>query len=1195
MRMKVDPATTTDLQTHEHTTGRSASAFELPPPELTYADRLLGLFSDLSRARMHLWKAYHTPSAAARRRVEKVVHKLRESRRITDPETQKLLHDLLTYLAWRDLQDTDLQSACGWLHELDHCNQTASRAGQRSALRLAILQQLYVNDDTERYAEEAKRFLADPAVRKEEMVAVRDIVRTCYEDISPEICRNVLAASNSALHQSRAIRSLSALCECPQRFDNFEEATEWASKVDLKQMQRGKILADALLVHARAAEWREEFDEMEKFACKAVAEVPEHSSAQYWVTRAQLYRTDNMAAAGWPRDDFPTSPEWSRLRKLVALRQTSGLNEAEAALLLLQDSGSPIDRREHELAVRLIRHATRVDLRWSDRDVAHCADICQHLQPLLGTPSWTQPPIAYHEICVGGQEKYVAAIGRLEEGDVVRQEYTSDLARLARILVGAVREPKDPADEHPFTAVEMAMVRTLSHNDDHSFTLRSVPPNIRSLDGKLEKLAGSRWCQRFSHLATVVRLLRYALGLSADATNAVPQFPEPPGEDAPPWIVWLYSRFCVMRWTVWQTDLPPGELDVSQPEVASVVQGWWALYGRASGSPPPIVVSSWRTLGYERGMGNDGSPLPPYSTNKHLGPLCESLIRRESKLAVALHRARKEIAEGHAESALKQLIRVCRGLQEFPHLVVIWWGPALDYYCGVALTRCDPARATEVFRQQENGPKGQEARAQMALLALKEGNLDAAAELVREKPIHYPAALFAQALLAERRGDAEEARKLLHSYDINFGETESPYRLACRRLLAALEERQGELPEAERLHRETLKHYPDDQVTSVRLGHLLLHKHFANGALRDLDSSIGLLLRGAADSLCPYRPVQLLHSLLTAPPQDLQNIEAKIDELGPSVRQAFAWSQITTCRLLELREPDRARKVLESHNIHDAPAWHVRTRKILQAWFLCKHVWMPGSLSDRQQVELEAGRIVKENETASASQAEDGEVSRADRGPSPQILAAVKALSGWFQRSEFAVDDSVAGHWQCLLDQVTSLCEEDSSMWYDQRWEQLQPWPMAAIPALWASRNEMRTQAADVVATSLEAGDLGWQEEQRTLLRTLTAWIRNRDDEYLETYTALESVLEALPVRGVDLWLAASTLWFQRKNWQQLLETNLPACVADLADPNVRVLIGLAYARSACEQTANGDERSALRTARRARATLEEFVPPSDK
>lgn len=1196
--MTESPATTGNSPGHEQVRGEFATTFEMTVPKQSLLQRVFGGFTLLGRARGCLWRTYHNPSATALQRAERMVRRLQTSQRQTDPAISQVLWALLSFLVWRQSCSGDIQRACIWLHELDKCVDPEPLLRQRVELRRTVMQQLRMCSDNKQYVEEAKRFFADPAVGRDDAVAVFDIVRTCYDGISPRDCRAVIAESNSLLSQSRTLKSLRALCECPPRFENAQEASHWVSQVDLKHVRQSKtILADGLLVHVRAAEWRDAINDMEAHARKALAVAPEHLSARYWLARAQLYRADNSPAAEWSPDDWPKSPEWSRLHKLVTLYCEPSLDRAEATLPILRESDPSPDWRERQLAVRLIRAAIQIDPQWDNSSVAQCAGICQQLQFLLGTPPWTRPPIALNEICLGGQERYLAAISLLENGDVIREEYAADLACIARILAGAVRDAGTSMEEHAFAPIETAMSHVLSHIEDCPHISRTGHPNTRSLDGELETLLGNRWCRRFPHLATVVRLLRSGLGLSADFSTLTPQqLPEPPAGDVPPWIVWLHARICLTQWAAWQTDSPPVELDVNQPGVAAAVESWWSLYGRASGSPPPIVKASRQTLGVEPATPIGEASPPSRAEKEHLGPLCESLVRREAALTATLRQARKEIADGHGASATERLTRARRKLADFPKMAAIWWGPALDYYYGVAMTRCNRSRAAEVFEKQGDGPKGLEARAQMALLALERGDLDAAEAAIREIPQRCPAVLFAQALLAERREDVKQARELLQSYDTTFGEIVSPYRLASRQLLAAIEERQGNEPEAERLHCETLAEYPKDRVTSARLGKLLLRNFYEGSFTGAPDASIGPLLSAAAEADPAYRPVQFLHSLLTSPLPGIQDIGVQVAELPNSARQAFAWSQVMARRFIESHKPHKAQAVLESHDVQDAPAWHLRTRRVLQAWFLCKHVWMPDSASDRQNVEREVVRILQENEVSAIGSAdEEADAPVCNAGVSPQFLAAFEALSRWFEQHNIPADNSVLRNWQYLVAQVPNLCEANDDTWDVARWERLQPWPMAAIPVLWAGHPVQRSKAADMLAASLENRNPGWYEEQQLLLNALLAWARNRDDEYLETYASLESALEDLPVREPDLWLAASMLWFQRRNWRQLLDTDLPDCVADLADPNVRTLIGLAYARAACEQSVKGDERTASRKARQASATLEELVPQSNE
>jgi hypothetical protein len=161
-----------------------------------------------------------------------------------------------------------------------------------------------------------------------------------------------------------------------------------------------------------------------------------------------------------------------------------------------------------------------------------------------------------------------------------------------------------------------------------------------------------------------------------------------------------------------------------------------------------------------------------------------------------------------------------------------------------------------------------------------------------------------------------------------------------------------------------------------------------------------------------------------------------------------------------------------------------------------------------------------------------------------------------------------------------------------EAWGAIAGWPIAALPHLWSGSKEERVQAGESLAAAVCSEDGGWNGHQRCLLMALSSWVGGRHDAFLDVYSELESVLDELPVRGPSFWVAAASLWFQRGDWKRIIEGSLPNCVADLADSQVRLLTGLAYACAATADSLNQDFRSAVRRIEQAQSTLDELLQP---
>ncbi len=113
-----------------------------------------------------------------------------------------------------------------------------------------------------------------------------------------------------------------------------------------------------------------------------------------------------------------------------------------------------------------------------------------------------------------------------------------------------------------------------------------------------------------------------------------------------------------------------------------------------------------------------------------------------------------------------------------------------------------------------------------------------------------------------------------------------------------------------------------------------------------------------------------------------------------------------------------------------------------------------------------------------------------------------------------------------------------------------------------------------------------WSKAQRSLAALLSL-----PTEVLhEDYMVLLPELDALPVDGADVWLAFARHWLKESNFTELLESELPDCIAELDDPRVRWIIALGYTKASVEAYRKQNSRQAISWASRARTTLEELV-----
>jgi hypothetical protein len=273
----------------------------------------------------------------------------------------------------------------------------------------------------------------------------------------------------------------------------------------------------------------------------------------------------------------------------------------------------------------------------------------------------------------------------------------------------------------------------------------------------------------------------------------------------------------------------------------------------------------------------------------------------------------------------------------------------------------------------------------------------------------------------------------------------------------------------------------------------------------------------------------------------------------------------------------------------------VRTRLILRAWDILKRLWTPFKPLDEKAIRAEAERVWRET---------GGKRTDLENWQAAEVALRAKALAACVSESAMAscaacaeeidhffpgTPDPVLQRWRFLLAEAAELDRPSGLGLRSDAWQQLAPWPLAHVPALWSSEEAKRKQAAELLASATETAKMGWNEEQRLLLQALAAWVTEKDDTYIERYSCLEPLLADLPIHAADLWCRAAMIWFKQERWNEIVERELPDCIADLSDPRMRLLMGLAYSQSAVE-TAKNDVRGALVKVRQARSTLQELL-----
>ncbi|MBI4602186.1 MAG: hypothetical protein HY721_09520 [Planctomycetes bacterium] len=1115
-----------------------------------------------------------------------------------------------------------LDDARRWMGELD---QRCAGWQERVPARWTLLEALLAASRDAEHAEEARAFLADPLTRRGLAVnpkleaAARSLAGKLYER-KPERCAAVLESLDPALRASLKLDAALALCRVPGELGSADAASSWAAAVDpahlaFSRLMRGK----ALLVRARAAEWEGRWRDMETLALEARQLLPGDIAPRYWVSRARLHLPGGQPEEGFVAADGEGWPPWVRLEPMIDLYREPTLERARGLLPVILARHGDLDSREVELAVSLLRPVLEVTSPLPPGDVAGRAALCEALRSLAGRLPWAEVGIAEKEIWIDG--RHAEAVVRLEVPDVASSSPARFLARVARLLAGmAPPAARDP--DALLSLLEEAAFRVLGA------AAAADEVADASVAHGLEAARSQDGCLRAPALASTAAVLAFALGVLAKRTEGAVPPEAPPSVEAPPaWVRWVHARACLLRWAEAGDDAVLRSLDASQPAVAWAVEGWWALYGygdaglsarareliEESGRCLDEVVKSTRSAAARvlsslrasrrRGHREDASSCDVEAARGlwGLGEVSGDVLLEELRLEADMTAARHEIANGRGRSASHRFDELIAHVERsLPPLCRAWWLPALRYWRGVAVAEERPAEARESLVAVAGGPKGLEARAQLAVLALRDGDLEAAGRWIADLPPRFPGILYARALLLERRGQAEEARRLLDSFDAfdaAFPGVETPYRLAALRLAAALEERRGNDAEAERMHRKALRASAGDPVTSARLGRILVRRAYAAGSTAGgSGEKVGELLERGGKSIGWCAPYASLHRILSWPAAGLGGLRREVDSLGGGSRGALPFVQLYARRLLEAGKLQGAWEALAGRALEGAPS-SLRTRLVLKAWRVLSRVWRPVEAPAHDAIAREARKVWEETgrgrddrtnwfeaERRLLEKARAGRVSMESIG---EAATCLEELDLAFPSTE----DAVLRRWRYLLARAVEIGRSPPS--FDPgSWRELAPWPGASVAGLWAADPARRAEAAGEVLAALGTGRgsaAAWREEPAALLGAICAWLHCRDADYLEAYSRLEPILDRLPA-DVDLWLAAASAHFRAKRWSKLLKDDLPACVADLADPRVRLLIGLAYARETAESVVKGDLAKAREGERKARSALQEII-----
>jgi tetratricopeptide (TPR) repeat protein len=1162
----------------------------------SFLRRLAWRFTASGRLRVRVWRARRDPKDL--RCVDALRHAAArlESRCARDAGSDKsLLLAALASLTWLALQRRDWDEAEAGLSRLARL--VPEFAG-RPWLRSDLLQALQQSQEWQRYPACATAFLSESLAEAQEYrEPLQVVLATVYERFSASTCGTVLKRAGVPLAPGSWVKAVQDLSGCPPSFPSREDALTWAKRVPPEQFAFSESMrVDALIVQARSAEWSGDWVRMEQMVAQAAALAPDNVSVKYWAARAWLH-----SPPGTPWGPFGISlvaqekgTRWERLRLQVQLHGTPNLKLASAVAVLLERHASKMEEPERTLIVDLLHRAIQADASTRYEGTSRAAAVCTIVERTVGALPWVQTQIARSEIRDGAA--YVSAYQRLEKCGTARDPEMLLLWRVARLLAGEPAEVGGaPETADDLVSLLSRCVRLLLVSSETALRReKKSRQEGRSRPGE-DDLG-----RQFPVLRDLFEVLRFAVRAcrstgcpgESGSPNAKCRVGEPVPAPAPATLarVPAWARTIAQRARMlhaaedslmsWADTLP-------RADEAWAFEGWTRNTRRLWKVPPACIQAVADTLhaaleslrederafverirgGREEAYDRLAAvPPSPWTRGgfESLGGVLDQSLGWEMNAEMQFHSAREALRRGETEAAWTMWADLDRDLEARGILFQAWWRPVVRYWLAVATVKGRPADAQALWRALLGGPKDGEARGQLALAALAAGDPEECESWVASAPPEVPAVRYASAVLLSRRGQYEEALSSLETADARTILECSSYRVAAERLKGVLHERSGRRAEAQQVYETILKTCPGEPVVTARWLRVRTRASYEQLQVtpqrpcEGADPTSGRLTEELFRTVPWGAAYLLLERLLDDPSVDFHLPQWQEHVAGGRipVGRLSTWVQLLAHRLLALGHSTEAVALLPVLGDLEAPPRCRRTAFILTTWSM-----MAGITSDTAALRSGA-------EEPLGRGADDLERTANDPPPDPQLQ-----------------------QWRSLADAWARISAADNAEMALKVWRDLNPLPQIPAARLWDDDPKTRTETAAQLRARIDAAPQEGTGEQRTLWAALAALVQGRDEDFLQNYERLEGRMDTLPVDPVGLWTAAAALWLRAADWNQLLVRALPACVADLSVPKVRLILGAAYALAATEDVTKGRVRSAVQRIRQAYGTLEFLVP----
>lgn len=1101
------------------------------PPKLKLYERLFGWFSTLGRARLRLTRACISPHPLPENRaLIRSMNTLLDIGGTKTPEWLQTAYSILLYLAWAAIHSSTIENARRWLKKIDNIPVILP---ERMGLRWELMQILFEKRDDCAYFDEAKMLFSDPLLLADQHVdALTHTLTVLYENISPKHCEEVLLAAHKDLKRKNFFEAALSVCQCPASFMSKNDAECWTKRTKSDSLRFSQMMtADALIIRARAAEWFSKWEKMESLAEAAMKAATTHPMARYWLMRARLHQFKRPPLEGFSESALDNLPQKQRLILQIQLHQYPSFDTVQQILPVLNGEYGILDTQEKLLIVWLAEKALTSNEAREIGNLAKCVGLSTAIAKVAGMLPWVEINIALSEVQINRQ--YLRALQRLESKDILTIEPAKPLSQIIRILLGLPALPRESYEDDCIAVLNETLQRLVNQG-----TFLDVDGSV--LLAKFKQINRNPLLKQFPALKVAAVLLHFALRamIIGDVvgeellTYAIP-------ENAPTWAHWIFARLMVLGNVLVEDKSPLNLNKMPDLDHATIwfIDRWWLHVGRPWQTVPKTVESVRSMLPIE---GNQRF-LPMQ------GSIFEGVCRVEAQWLEVLADSRASLAKGQVGDALSKLSKGEKLLKNSGPIVYRVWRPLVRYWIGVAALHTGKEKGALVLEELLSGPMGAQARAQLALSALQKHDIDAACRWLTDMPLDFPAAFYTQALMHAKNNQTTEALIYLDELYHRLDGNPSPYNIASRRLRAAIAERSSD-PAAEELLEDILHTWPSDCVTRARRERILLKRAYD---VQGINCEFIAELK-AGNQPTDIRPqhvpftwghqYQLLYRLLayskTSTVDTFTSLTQDIDKQIPKADQRIWWFVLLAVQLLRSGEPGNALKIIDNSYDFSVHPSVERSRSILRIWdeLHCRTDWDPCADAVRK---LEA-----------------------------QVLTL----------QSFGADDRTATLWRMLAQNAILLLKGQTVA--PEQWGLLCDSPMSLIPFLFHHDNNLRRFAAAELLPAIDLNPSPWRAEPQTLLKALTAWALEKDDSFIEHYTAIEPVLAVLPIPANVLWTSAALIRFTKEDWRSLDGAHLPDCLADMSDPLVSLIVELADARATIVDLKNPSQAMVKRITR---------------